>query len=264
LSAKGDYAGAIRECREALRLGTHAAELYSLMGSAFVKQGQSEEGERCYRAATEADPHFPMSWYNWATLCFQQSRYVEASRLFRKALAVHSVHVESWSGLGWSLELAGEPHEAAVCYRRALQIDPSLVVVSTRLADLLATSGDTSLRAPTEALRIVEPLAKQTRGRNPHILDTLAAALAANGRCPEAVRVVEAALKLSPDKGLRARLESRLAAYRAGKPIETIAPDQTVSADQAGSSEQSVSLSGDSVSGENSPPSQSVSPEEGR
>jgi hypothetical protein len=50
-------------------------------------------------------------------------------------------------------------------------------------------------------------------------LDSLAAALAANGRNTEAVRVAQAALKLSPEKSLRARLEVRLAAYQAGKPI---------------------------------------------
>ncbi len=219
LIAKGDLDGAIRAGHEALKLGPHAAELHSQMGTVFMKKGQTAEAERCFRLATEADPNFPMSWFNWATLCFQQSRHAEASRLYRRALDVHSVHVESWSGLGWSLELMGETREAAACYRRALALDPSLIVVTTRLADLLATTVDDSLRAPAEALRMMEPLAKRTRGRNPYILDSLAAALAANGRNTEAVRVAQAALKLSPEKSLRARLEVRLAAYQAGKPI---------------------------------------------
>lgn len=233
LIAKGDTDGAIRECQEALRLGPNAAELHSQMGVAYLKKGLEADAERCFRAATEADPNFPFSWFNWAGLCFKQSRHAEACRLYRRALAVHPQHVESWSGLGWSLELLGETREAATCYRRALKIDPSLVVVSTRLADLLATTQDASIRSPAEALRIVEPLARQTKGRNPYILDTLAASLAANGKRAEAVRIAEAALKLARDKSLKTRLETRLAAYRNGQPVQSARPDNPLAPDAA-------------------------------
>lgn len=219
LIAKGDFDNAIREGQEALRLGGHTAEIHSQMGTVYMKQGRLAEAERCFRMATEADPNYPMGWFNWATLCFQQSRHADSIRLYRRALDVHSVHIESWSGLGWSLELSGDAREAARCYRQALKLDPSLVVIATRLADLLATSDDPSLRSPVEALRMMESLAKRTRGRNPHILDTYAAALAANGRKSEATRVAQAALKLAPDKALRVRIESRLEAYKAERPV---------------------------------------------
>jgi Flp pilus assembly protein TadD len=96
--------------------------------------------------------------------------------------------------------------------------------VTTRLADLMATSGDDSIRDPAQALRMVEPLARRTRGRNPYILDTLAAALAANGRNSEAVRVAQTALRLSPEKDLRVRIETRLLAYKASKPNAATPP----------------------------------------
>jgi tetratricopeptide (TPR) repeat protein len=224
LISKGDLDGAIHEGQAALRLGPYAAELHSQMGTVYMKKRLFDEAERCFRLASEANPKFPMGWFNWATLCFQQSRYRDACRLYRKAIDVHSVHVESWSGLGWSLELLGDSRQAVACYRRALTLDPSLIVVTTRLADLMATSGDDSIRDPAQALRMVEPLARRTRGRNPYILDTLAAALAANGRNSEAVRVAQTALRLSPEKDLRVRIETRLLAYKASKPNAATPP----------------------------------------
>ncbi|MFM7074261.1 MAG: tetratricopeptide repeat protein [Planctomycetota bacterium] len=224
LISKGDLDGAIREGQAALRLGPYAAELHSQMGTVYMRKRLFADAEKCFRLASEADPKFPMGWFNWATLCFQQSRYLDACRLYRRAIDVHSVHVESWSGLGWSLELLGDSREATACYRRALTLDPSLVVVTTRLADLMATSGDESIRDPAQALRMVEPLARRTRGRNPYILDTLAAALAANGRNSEAVRVAQTALRLSPEKDLKVRIETRLLAYKASKPDAAAPP----------------------------------------
>ena len=111
-------------------------------------------------------------------------------------------------------------HAGAVrFYRAALAVgeDP---VATCNLAWLLATSTDDTVRNGANALA----LAEQVMRANPNALtslNTLAAALAENGRFAEAIAAVERGLagaRAANDPSAVAQLEAQLAAYRAGRP----------------------------------------------
>ena len=114
---------------------------------------------------------------------------------------------------------AQRPAEAVLLYRTALadRLDPNL---ATYLAWVLATCKVDALRDGAEAVRWAEQAARADPSSATY-LNTLAAALAEQGRYPEAVRTAEAALaaaRRANDAGTAKLTEARLEAYRAGRP----------------------------------------------
>lgn len=92
--------------------------------------------------------------------------------------------------------------------------------VLNNLAWILATSPDDSIRDATEAVRLAERAKAITRGANPVVLDTLAAAYAAAGDFDQATRTAMAAqqiAKASNDASLEQEINSRLETYRKGQ-----------------------------------------------
>jgi tetratricopeptide (TPR) repeat protein len=171
-----------------------------------------------FERAVEANPRAYSAWFNLGSIHFNNRDWQRAAECFRKATDLNARFEEAWGALGWALENSGDDQGAVDCFRRALELDPGLLVVPVRLADLLATSQAVGVRNAGEALRLSESLARRTRGRNRHVLDTLAAAYAANGRYSEAVKAARRALQLPGDADSDSRLRSRLEAYEAGRP----------------------------------------------
>ncbi|MDX1433579.1 MAG: hypothetical protein R3286_14145, partial [Gammaproteobacteria bacterium] len=84
----------------------------------------------------------------------------------------------------------------------------------------LATHPDPSVRAPAQALGLARVADRLTLHRVPELLDTLAAAQAANGRYHEAAQTLERALDLAaggPAAVYIPEFRERLALYRDGK-----------------------------------------------
>ncbi len=114
----------------------------------------------------------------------------------------------------------GEAEEAAALYREALQINVDYADAQNNLAWLLATHPDDRLWNGVEAVRYAE-IAVRNQGENSSLLDTLAAAYAADGKFAEAIRTASRALELARAQNqtlLTTKLEQRLILYESGKP----------------------------------------------
>ena len=106
-------------------------------------------------------------------------------------------------------------------YRRALEIQPKDPMAGRSLAWLRATCSDASLRNGDEAVALAERANRLTGGKQPEVLDTLAAAYAEAGWFPEALATARKALELARQQNNRAladALQDRIARYEAGKP----------------------------------------------
>jgi cytochrome c-type biogenesis protein CcmH/NrfG len=114
------------------------------------------------------------------------------------------------------LERQGQWRAAAQAYRRALQGPVPSVDTARRLAWLLATSPDSSLRNGPMALDMARQCATTTRHADAEVLSTLAAAYAATGDFANAVKWQAEALRLSPAQD-QPRHQTRLEALRAGR-----------------------------------------------
>ena len=116
---------------------------------------------------------------------------------------------------------AGRRSEAAAAFRAGLAADPDDPRLAARLAWLLATAPEDSLRDGAEAVRLAERAVKVTGDRLPEALDVLAAAYAEAGRFDDATATARRARELATAAGgtaLAAEIGQRLALYEVAKP----------------------------------------------
>lgn len=101
-------------------------------------------------------------------------------------------------GLAGNLHLErNETAEAMAAYEKAVALNPNQPDILNNLAWLLATSNDPATRDAPRALLLAQRAIRLKSA--PHIWDTLAEALYANGRVEEAIRAEEKALSMNPE-----------------------------------------------------------------
>ncbi len=128
-----------------------------------------------------------------AVMAWRERRRDEAIRLMDEALRLKPDFVAALCMGGYMLGECGQPEPAARFYRRALELDASLVVAHLNLGKLLFGAG-----------RFGEALASFTQAtalapRDPDAWCSRAGALRELGRLEESVEAAERALELRPD-----------------------------------------------------------------
>ena len=101
-------------------------------------------------------------------------------------------------------------------FEHAIRLNPRDGGSMLRLSRILATSPDDLVRNGARAVTIAERLAQATGGKDPRVLETLAAAYAEQGEFQRAATVVLRALQIvsNKDPDLRSSLESQLQRYQ--------------------------------------------------
>lgn len=110
--------------------------------------------------------------------------------------------------------------EAVEHLRRTLQLAPGNTAAANHLAWIWAVCPSADFRSGAEALALAERLCRESREENPTLLDTLAAALAEQGRFEEAVAAAESAVRLARAAhrdGEQAQIAVRVELYRQGQ-----------------------------------------------
>ena len=116
---------------------------------------------------------------------------------------------------------SGKIPDAVLQYRQGLNLQPNNLKAANNLAWILATSQDSKVRRPEEALLMAKNIVKATKEQNPDALDTLAAAQAASGNFESAVQTInKAMLLIKPGQlpALKNQLRVRLDSYKNRKP----------------------------------------------
>ena len=120
------------------------------------------------------------------------------------------------------LSQRGRYREAVAECRKLLETAPENVRLRNKLAWILATSPDASVRDGAKALEMAQALARTNSGRAAAVLDTLAAAYAETGQFHKAVATAQQALaraRSGKQPGSAFAIQSRLDLYRAGRPF---------------------------------------------
>jgi tetratricopeptide (TPR) repeat protein/mono/diheme cytochrome c family protein len=250
----GEVDGAIRELRESIRLAPEYPDAHFNLAGALHAQGAVKEAIAAYRRAIELDPDYAEAHNNLGVLLETVGDRVSAVDHYRRAVQIQPHQSDAHLNLGNALVAGGHPEEAIEHYRRALAghpedaethfrlgrvltqirrraeavieyrqalgVRPNLASALLDLAWLLATAPEPTLRDPNEAVALAQRAMPGTD--HPIVLDTLAAAYAAEGRFDEAVETVRRALdraRAIPELRSRtAAIEHRLRLYLARQP----------------------------------------------
>jgi tetratricopeptide (TPR) repeat protein len=137
----------------------------------------------------------------FASASLELRHWRDSEALFRHALEVTSENPIAQAQLAAALEAQGRTAEAIEHYREAIRLRPDAVLVANALAWLLATTDREELRNPYLAVQLAERAVQLSGGRDPRILDTLAAAYADAGRDEEAAAAAERAHALARERG---------------------------------------------------------------
>jgi tetratricopeptide (TPR) repeat protein len=222
-------------------------------GDLLLQEGRIDDAEWHFAEAVRIRPGWPKARMGLADIAAARGKLDEALRAYEEELKRHPDSIEVIGRYGMTLGLAGRnaeahlhllraldaypgiaelhlslsiieaeqgnPRESLRYVREALRLSPNSVEAANSLAWLLATSHDSSLREPDEAIRLIERIALESK--DPDLLDTLAAAYAAAGRFEAAVttasRAASGAEALGNETGA-SEFRARLSLYRRGEP----------------------------------------------
>jgi tetratricopeptide (TPR) repeat protein len=213
LSRIGRAGLAMAEFRKAIELKPDYADARYNLGGALAAAGKPAEALAEWRRAAALAPGDPDIQNRLGLAYAGANRLEEAIGHWQRAIELRPRFPEVRYGLGRAYYLAGRMSEAVAQWRELLRDTPDDLAVLNRMARVLGTCPDASVRNGADAVRFAEHAIELSR--TAEVLDTLAAAYAEAGRFPEASRTAESAAQLAPrDRGIRERLES----YRAGRP----------------------------------------------
>ena len=110
-------------------------------GVEAMQQGRLEKAEAEFTRVIEMAPDFPEGWNKRATVRYMRKEFTGSIADCQQTLARNAGHFGAASGQGLCHMSLGEYREAAVCFRRALDIHPHLHGVRQNLALAEAEGG---------------------------------------------------------------------------------------------------------------------------
>ncbi len=221
LARRGNLDEAMACFRKALEIQPDYADARYNLGIALARRGNLDEAMTCFRKALEIQPNHADARYNLGLALAHCGQFDEAIAQLQKAVEIKPDYAKAHKNLGVALTSRGQIDKAIAHYHKALEIKPDYTEVHNNLAWLQATCSAATLRNGAEAVAHARRADQLCGGRQPEVLDTLAAAYAEAGRFPEALATVRKALELAQqqnNKALADTLRARMALYEAGKP----------------------------------------------
>jgi tetratricopeptide (TPR) repeat protein len=192
------------------------------LGVALMERGRTDEALRHFQEALNIQPRSADALNNMGILLAERGRLDEAIACFRKALRCKPGDADAHDNLAIALRLQGKTAEAVSHWREVVRLQPDNLGAVNRLAWISATAPEARTRNGAEAVELARWAVQLSRGREPNILCTLAAAYAENGQFPQAVRTAHEALDLAAQRkqpSLAKSLQAQLSCYQRGKPF---------------------------------------------
>ena len=159
-----------------------------------------------------------INWYSAGDLRGAINHFEKANKLVPDSKQLSSQLASVYFAFATQMDRQQMRETAINHYRKGLVIDPSNNAARNNLAWILATSANQDLRNAEEALIVATKLNADTGNKVPQVLDTLAAAQAANGQFTKAAQSAEMAIsQLKNNSKLKQTVQNRLNLYKNGK-----------------------------------------------
>ena len=218
----GQLDKAIGHLERALQFNPMQFEAWNGLGAVLSRQKKPEEALEKFTAALNINPHYGEARLNRAMILQHLGRAPEALDDYFTALPLVGPNPAVLLNVGNLLLTQQRSAEALGLFQRALQLQPDNVDALNRVAWVLATHPDPGVRNGSEALSLAQKACALTQQQHAPSLNTYAAALAENGRFPEAVQTMQRTIELaraSGQQGFVTIAEKLLALYQSGQPF---------------------------------------------
>ena len=125
LQGRGDFAGAIPQYEDALRLRPGDATVENALGGALLASGHLQEAIPHLRAAVQARPDYFDAHYNLGNALATGQDYAGAAAEFGEAVRLNPGDAGAHANYGSALALTGRVEEAKQEFEKALQLNPN-------------------------------------------------------------------------------------------------------------------------------------------
>jgi tetratricopeptide (TPR) repeat protein len=206
----------VENLRIVTKLDARRAPAFDLLGRALAELGLWQEAADSFREAVALDRENLVAWKGLANAELRCRKYAAAAAALDEAARLSPDDPELFYLLASARQQAGDLRGAIAAYERALVLRVDWAAANNDLAWLLATAADEKLRNPPRAVQLAESACAASFRQAASMLDTLAAAYAADGRFAEAVAVAREAIaraKEDPQDQLAPDIATRLALY---------------------------------------------------
>jgi protein O-mannosyl-transferase len=256
LARRGEVEAAIAQYQKALEIKPDHAEAHYNLGVNLARRGQVEAAIAHYEQALAIKPDYANAHNNLGAILAGRGQVEAAIAQYEQALAIEPDHANAHNNLGLALAGRGEVEAAIAHFQMAMAIKPDYAdarrncdvalaqrrsilqglaerreLIRSRPSDvdllndtawILATNPNASVRDGAAAVALAQRAAQLSGGREPAILDTLAAAYAEAGRFAQAVETAQKAIELATQqnkKALANSVQAKLRLYEAGTPF---------------------------------------------
>lgn len=167
-----------------------------LLGLLYDGADKHAEAMRLYQLALSQDPGHAGANFYLGNYYYREGRFAEAARHYEAVIQVEPKHLGAHMLLLAAREHDGVADTAlAGSLRNAITNLPEQPLLTLRLVQLLALSGDPAVRDPVESQRLATILVEQ-QSQPPH-QEALALALAANGDFEQATAIQKALVAMA-------------------------------------------------------------------
>jgi Tfp pilus assembly protein PilF len=221
-SEEGRFDEALDYYRKTLNICPNYPLVYSEIGTTLLRQGRIDAAIRAFRHSLNMKPDNPRVYNNLGIALAKQNKLEEAVEYFIKALSIRPDDDQAHQNFIRALTKMDDETKMIAKYREALKISPDWIVEMVRLSWLLATRPESNPEDQAEALRMAEKARDLDRGKDPVLLQTLAAAYARNRRYEDAVKAATEAVESAEDLGepkLANQIREQRKLYRARQPF---------------------------------------------
>jgi tetratricopeptide (TPR) repeat protein len=202
--------------------GLASGVLAVLMFCAWEQTACWENSETLWAKTIACTKDNEMAHNNLGNILYQEGILDEAITHFKQALRLNPENATAHFNLASALRQTGRMAEAISHLQKAVQIKPHDPEIQNELAWLLATCPQTTLRNGNQAVALARQANAFTKGGNPIVLRTLAAALAQAGQFRDALQTGQRAWQLAQAQSntvLASHLQFDLRLYQSGRPF---------------------------------------------
>jgi tetratricopeptide (TPR) repeat protein len=214
--------GALEDCSAALRLRPKMAECFNLLGVIHYQRKQDDLALKELTRAIELDPGSG-GYSNRSTVYQRIGEFDKAIADCNVVLRRQPDYVWGHCNRGQAYKGKGQYDLALADYLEALRLDPNYPFAHAAIAWLRATAADVRFRDGARALEHAQKAHELGGGREPEVLEALAAAHAECQQFAKAVEWQDKAIAALPEWD-REQAKGRLRLYRGRQPYREAVP----------------------------------------